>query len=220
LHLDYLHPKMGPVTGSGILLTSDGYFLTNHHVLDADHPGVQLKMHGMLDGEQTYWLGTVRRLWADESYDLVLGRCEVPPGARQDIARGLHPPVLAHENGQRGEELRIFGFKYEVTEERTGVNFAPKEEVQLCTAGHLHLAPTFATGGEKKAWYSQAEVEPGFSGGPVVLARTGELLGITTAALFDDLITHNTNSYAHIYTNHEAIREFISHYIRHARIKQ
>jgi hypothetical protein len=214
LKIECSHPEHGPGQGSGVLLTKEGHFLTNAHVLESSQ-GEYVRMHGALTDEQIYPLRNVRELWSDPDLDLLLAQADLPVQAQDDL-RILRLPTLAHENGQHKDEIRVYGFKYEVTEERTGKNIGPYGEVALtCGAGHAHEIrdPLFEKSGTK-TWFSNASVEQGFSGGPVVLARTGELLGITKVGFFpeDD---RRTTSYAHGYTNHEGIREFLTDYLRH-----
>ena len=63
------------------------------------------------------------------------------------------------------------------------------------------------------SWYSDVEVEQGFSGGPVVRAATGELLGLTWGAnqrsLNGRVIAHE-----HCFIDADAIRKLLNTYLR------
>lgn len=89
-------------------------------------------------------------------------------------ANGAAPPVSAPHNG---EQVRAYG---------QGVDDELRDASGSVVTIHAALPPTqdCAQCGAQKAFIYAAPAGPGFSGGPVVDARTGALVGITFA--YDD----------------------------------
>ncbi len=152
----------GDGTGSGIVLTADGYIVTNYHVVE---------------GANRITVG----LYSGETFNAtVVGHTELDDIAVLKIeAAGLRPATFAKlENCHVGEDVYAIGcpegeeFAFSVTK---GIISALDREIKIYdNEGIL----------EKKMYVVQtdASVNPGNSGGPLINSR-GEVVGIITLKL-------------------------------------
>jgi hypothetical protein len=194
-------------TGSGILLDQHGHFLTALHVLDRPY-NATVRFHGDLDGEQTYRASVEKRLCKFERYDLLLGRCALPKKIRPRIP----PPILANASPGFNDEVRVYGFKNEVVEERVGKILGQAGRLRATASGRIKFGFEADGLSERKevTWMTDADAEQGFSGGPVVHAKTGALLGITTSVIQYE----NDEETDHCYISADGVRRLISAYLR------
>ncbi len=142
--------------GSGVIVSPDGYVLTNNHVVER---GARFRV-GLLDGREV----TAKVVGTDPSSDLAVLKLEtkerlpfVPPGRSDDLLIG--ETVIAIGNP--------FGLSHTVT---TGVVSATHRNFK---AGDRALFDFIQT---------DASINPGNSGGPL-LDLEGRLIGVNTAIL-------------------------------------
>lgn len=139
----------GQVAGSGFLLTPDGYFVTNNHIIrDADSVYVQSSK-----GE----VYKARVVHADQAHDLaILQLCE-------DSAFRSMPPI-PYSFEARSSDLgeRVFTLGY------------PREEIVY---GEGYLSSGTGYRGDSTAYQVAISVNPGNSGGPL-LDEKGNVIGI------------------------------------------
>ncbi|MDE6642679.1 MAG: Do family serine endopeptidase [Muribaculaceae bacterium] len=143
--------------GSGVILSKDGYIVTNHHVIDGAE-----RLDVTLNDNRNF---TAKVIGSDPTTDLALIKIEaddlhvIPMGNSEDIRVGEW--VLAVGNP--------FGFTSTVTK---GIVSAKARNVSALTHG--------ASNGIESFIQTDAAVNPGNSGGALVNLR-GELVGINAA---------------------------------------
>lgn len=143
--------------GSGVILSKDGYIVTNHHVIDGAE-----RLDVTLNDNRNF---TATVIGSDPTTDLALIKIEaddlhvIPIGNSEDIRVGEW--VLAVGNP--------FGFTSTVTK---GIVSAKARNVSALTHG--------ASNGIESFIQTDAAVNPGNSGGALVNLR-GELVGINAA---------------------------------------
>lgn len=144
-----LNVNPAQVSGSGFLLTTDGYMVTNNHIIrDADSVYVQ---------SQTGEVYKARVVHADQAHDLaILQLCD-------DNFTGSIPPIPysfdAHSS-DLGERVFTLGY--------------PREEVVY---GEGYLSSSTGYRGDTTAYQVAISVNPGNSGGPL-LDEKGSIIGI------------------------------------------
>lgn len=142
----------GQVAGSGFLLTSDGYFVTNNHIIqDADSVYVQ-----SLTGE----VYKARVIHTDRSHDLAILHLG------NDSAFRSMPPVpysFDARPSDLGERVYTLGY--------------PREEIVY---GEGYLSSGTGYRGDSTAYQVAIGVNPGNSGGPL-LDEQGNVIGIISA---------------------------------------
>jgi S1-C subfamily serine protease len=155
-------PGNAPALGSGVIYRSDGYILTNHHVVDgAEEVRVRLSSGDILDAEI---------LGSDQLNDLAVLRVE-ETGLPAINLRDEDEPLIVGET-----VIAIgspFGLDASVT---TGIISALNREIGVDedeAGGRLVIPSVIQT---------DAAINPGNSGGALVDAR-GRLIGINTAIL-------------------------------------
>lgn len=152
--------------GSGVILSSDGYLVTNNHVIDKAR-----RLEVTLNDNRTFDAEVIGR---DPITDLALLKIDadnlpvIPMGNSDNLKVGEW--VLAVGNP--------FGFTSTVT---AGIVSAKARSISSATGGHSMTLDSFIQ--------TDAAVNPGNSGGALVNTR-GELVGINTA------IYSHTGSYA------------------------
>jgi S1-C subfamily serine protease len=152
-----------PSLGSGVIYRSDGYILTNHHVVDgANEVTVRLASGEILDGEV---------VGSDELNDLAVVR----------VAETGLPAINVRPEGEPlivGETVVAIGSPFGLDASVTaGVISALNREIRLDEpqeGGGLLTIPSVIQ--------TDAAINPGNSGGALVDAR-GRLVGINTAIL-------------------------------------
>lgn len=152
--------------GSGVIITEDGYIVTNNHVVDGAD-----KLEVLLNDNSTY---EARIVGTDEATDLALLKID---------AKGLSPISFGDsESVKIGEWVLAvgnpFGFNSTVT---AGIVSAKARSLGQNSHGGLRGIESFIQ--------TDAALNPGNSGGALVNLK-GELIGINSA------IYSNTGSYA------------------------
>ena len=153
-------PQQGPVqrgSGSGIVISSDGFILTNYHVIEgADRVEVRLS-----DGETVM---TARVVGRDPETDLAL--------LKVDGRRDLKALPLGDSDAVRpGDWAVAVG---------NPLQFANTVTVGVISAHGRALGLSEATAAFENFMQTDAAINPGNSGGPLVSAA-GEVIGINTA---------------------------------------
>ncbi|MBD5206079.1 MAG: Do family serine endopeptidase [Bacteroidales bacterium] len=152
--------------GSGVIITEDGYIVTNNHVIDnAD------KLEVLLNDNSTY---EARIIGTDEASDLALIKID---------AKGLSPIVFGDSESVKVGEWVLavgnpFGFNSTVT---AGIVSAKARSLSTNNKGGNMSIESFIQ--------TDAALNPGNSGGALVNLN-GELIGINSA------IYSNTGSYS------------------------
>ena len=154
--MDPRQPRRRPGEGSGFVVDSKGYIMTNRHVV-ADADRVQVRFadeEGFIDAKV---------IGVDEETDLAV--VKVDPGSRQ-----LSIAHLGNSDGVSVGDWAIaigspFGFRESVT---VGIISAESREVDGASRSF------------QKFFQTDAAINPGNSGGPLVNTR-GEVIGINTA---------------------------------------
>lgn len=146
--------------GSGVIASSDGYIITNHHVIGARPERIVVTLHDgeTLEGET---------VWSDSTLDLAVVKIDVEnyPYCRLGDAKGLRV----------GESVLAIGNPLSMQFERT------------VTAGIISaLGRSISVENEEGASsymedliQTDASINPGNSGGPLI-NNTGEVIGINT----------------------------------------
>ena len=147
--VDRLRANPGQVAGSGFMLTSDGYFVTNNHIVqDADSVYVQSPKGEVYKAKIVY---------TDRSHDLaILQLCD------DNAFRPL--PALPYTFDSHPADLgeRVFTLGY------------PREEIVY---GEGYLSSGTGYRGDTTAYQVAISVNPGNSGGPLVDEK-GDIIGI------------------------------------------
>jgi S1-C subfamily serine protease len=155
-------PGVTPALGSGVIYRSDGYILTNHHVVDgAEEVRVRLSSGDILDAEV---------VGSDQLNDLAVLRVERTGLPAINVRSEDEPLVVGETVIAIGSP---FGLDASVT---TGIISALNREIAVDEAeegGRLVIPSVIQT---------DAAINPGNSGGALVDAR-GQLVGINTAIL-------------------------------------
>ena len=144
-----LNANPAQISGSGFLLTADGYFVTSNHIIhDADSVYVQSNK-----GE----VYKARVVFADQSHDLAfLQLCD------DSAFRTLPPVPYSFESHSSDLGERVFTLGY------------PREEIVY---GEQYLRSGTGYGGDSTAYQVAIGVNPGNSGGPL-LDEKGTVIGI------------------------------------------
>ncbi|MFT3686139.1 MAG: trypsin-like peptidase domain-containing protein [Phycisphaerales bacterium] len=144
-------------TGSGVIISGDGYILTNNHVVNGAS-----SLEVRLSDESTH---AAKVIGADPATDVALIKID---------SSGLVPAKLGDSNGARaGQWVLAVGSPYNLE--------------QTVTAGIISAVGRRMSGGNQRALtaydnfiQTDASINPGNSGGPLVNLR-GEVVGINTA---------------------------------------
>jgi S1-C subfamily serine protease len=157
-----LGPGGAPALGSGVIYRSDGYILTNHHVVDgAEAVRVRLSSGDILDAEV---------VGSDALNDLAVLRVDQDGLPAVNLRSEDEPLIVGEAVIAIGSP---FGLDASVT---TGIISALNREIAVDEAeegGRLLIPSVIQT---------DAAINPGNSGGALVDAR-GRLVGINTAIL-------------------------------------
>lgn len=164
----YQRPQQG--SGSGVIISGDGYIITNNHVIDdAD------KVEVILFDKRTF---KAKIIGKDKSTDIALLKIEEN-----------NLPYLLYGNSDNvkvGEWVLAVGNPFNLTSTVTaGIVSAKARNVGILSAGTYDSPDNFPI---ESFIQTDAAVNPGNSGGALVNTQ-GELIGINTA------IASNTGSY-------------------------
>lgn len=155
--------------GSGVILNTDGYIVTNNHVIDKAQT-----IEVTLNNNEKY---TAKLIGTDPNTDLAVLKIE---------ARNLEPIVVGNSDDVRiGEWVLAVGNPFDLTSTVTaGIVSAKSRNINII--GSKTRRDAFPI---ESFIQTDAAVNPGNSGGALVNVR-GELIGINTA------IASNTGSYS------------------------
>lgn len=161
--------QFGFGAGSGVVLNTEGYIVTNNHVIDK-----AVAVEVTLNNNTKY---TARIVGTDPNTDLAVLKIE---------ASGLEPIVVGNSDDVRiGEWVLAVGNPFDLTSTVTaGIVSAKSRNINIINSRSQRN--TFPI---ESFIQTDAAVNPGNSGGALVNAR-GELIGINTA------IASNTGSYS------------------------
>lgn len=139
--------------GSGFFITTDGYFVTNYHVVDGAS-AVAIKVD---DG-----LVQAKVVKTDATNDIAVLKVE-----------GKYPCLPLGEDLQTrpGEEVFTIGFPMTDV-----MGEAPKTTLGTVSA-------LTGINDDARAFQISVQIQPGNSGGPLVLKSTGNVIGVTSASL-------------------------------------
>lgn len=142
--------------GSGVIISEDGYIVTNNHVIDGAD-----RLEVLLNDNSTY---DARIIGTDEASDLALIKID---------AKGLHPITFGDSEALKVGEWVLavgnpFGFNSTVT---AGIVSAKARSLGNNKGGNLGIESFIQT---------DAALNPGNSGGALVNLK-GELIGINSA---------------------------------------
>ena len=149
-------PQSVQSMGSGVILSEDGYILTNHHVIgDKNQIFVTLSDGRTVEGEKS---------WSDAALDIAIVKIE---------ERGLSPASLGDAGTLSvGESVLAIGNPLSLQFQRTvtaGIVSA-KDRMLYLSDNHTIMENLIQT---------DASINPGNSGGPLINMR-GEVVGINT----------------------------------------
>jgi len=140
--------------GSGFLISSDGYIITNQHVIDGAET-ITVTVSGYDEKQQAYVVG--------EDYDLDLAVIKISGSGYPALELGISAEIRVGESvvaiGQP------YGLDHTVT---TGVISAKERPITIEDRQYVNLIQT------------DAAINPGNSGGPL-LNMQGQVIGINTA---------------------------------------
>jgi|SRR3989344_6117849 len=161
--------------GSGLLLNRDGYFVTNYHILTNERvrAGSTISIP-----EIDYQYPVSRVLVKSRLYDLVLAQARLTDASvPTEVVFSPHKPSPT-------ERVRVYGYKHEVVEERQGSmsflqDYSSFGAKMWRSMGVHRISNGLEDEAIRNTMYSTCEIELGWSGGPVVLESTGELIGFT-----------------------------------------
>jgi Do/DeqQ family serine protease len=161
-------PQTTKSSGSGVLISDDGYIVTNNHVIDNAE-----KISITLNNKKTY---EAEVIGADPNTDLALLKID-----------DSHLPYINYGNSNNikvGEWVLAIGNPYNLTSTVTaGIVSAKGRDINI-----LRNDPYSGISAIESFIQTDAAVNPGNSGGALV-STTGELIGINSA------IQSNTGSY-------------------------
>lgn len=153
----------GGASGSGVILTEDGYIITNNHVIDGSK---EVKV--TLNDRRSY---VARVVGTDPSTDLAVVKI------KDGTLKGRKLSVAKWANSDEvliGEWVLAVGNPFNLTSTVTaGIVSAKGRNIDILEG--LYSVESFIQ--------TDAAVNPGNSGGALVDANTGELVGINTAII-------------------------------------
>lgn len=185
--------------GSGYLLTGDGYFITNNHVLPEETAEVYINKIPLSFSVQ-------RTLMRSKPHDLVLAQIPL---------RANYLPLVAIANhcAEEGDSVRTYSFCGDKALRSHGtVVFVDSLRLFLDMFGlHNNLSNLSARTAENTQ-YSDCIIGFGWSGGPVVSENTGELVGITKAIRSLDSSFGFSDQY-HVFSSSAVVRKMIDYFL-------
>lgn len=208
-------PK-GPGTGTGYLLTGDGFFVTNHHVLPGEEATVYIN-------KISFPFQIQRTLIRSRPHDLVLAQISLS-------SDDLPSVVLANRRARKGEKVRTYSFSKDKALRSHGEIVSYNYDSKLVSEGldflfgadreknSNPLLDLFGLDGDlqskvnKNIQHSTCTIKPGWSGGPVVNDHTGEIVGITRAIGAFINFYYSSRQY-HAFSSVTIVRTMIDRYL-------
>lgn len=199
----------GRYAGSGLLLSRDGHFVTNHHVLNEE---IARRECAIFIPEVDLKFPLSKILITSKLHDLVLAKASLSTiSVPTEVILSDYRPSFK-------DRVRTYGYKHEVVEERVGA---------ICLNASSRFGDGYWQAGGTKSikygledvalrntFYSTCDVELGWSGGPVVLESSGELLGFTK------MMVHSPDSWLslappkqHGFTGVKKLKEMIDYFL-------
>ncbi len=162
-------PQIQQASGSGVIISADGYIVTNNHVIDHAQ-----KIEVTLNDKRTY---EARVIGKDPSYDLAVLKID---------EKNLPTVMYGNsDNVKIGQWVLAVGNPFNLTSTVTaGIISAKARNINI-----IDNNPQAGVNAVESFLQTDAAVNPGNSGGALVNTR-GELIGINTA------IASQTGSYA------------------------
>ncbi len=198
--------------GSGLLLSRDGYFVTNCHVLTEE----KVRNGCSITIPDVDYRFTVSRVLAkSRPHDLILAQARVHTAAvPTEIILSDYQPLF-------DDRIRTYGYKYEVMEEKQGKvcigTLSSSLGDTFWQALNVHyINPDLERKAIENTIYSTCDVEPGWSGGPVVLESTGELIGFTKLISFSHpflTLLGLASQKTHGFTSTKKLKEMIGYFL-------
>jgi len=207
--------------GSGYLLTNDGYFITNNHVLPEEVAQVYIN-------KIPFPFNVARTLIRSRLHDLVLAQIPLNIGSSPTSV------VLADQYPRESEHVRTYSFSTERALRSHGVIIPYKDGIPLDGLEELlgneimsdfnRLFGPFTEHYQdaqskvsRNTHHSTCTIKPGWSGGPVVSEATGNILGITKGITKSILPTQSLYSAIsrqyHSFSSVVVVRTMINHFL-------
>lgn len=197
-------PPVAPGSGSGFIISADGYIVTNNHVV-AGARSIEVLL---ADGRR---FDDVRLVGRDPTTDVALLKLEAP-----DL---VHAPIGSSEAAKVGDWVLAIG--------SPGFNGGGSPLITTVTAGIISakgrniniLGRQFSSDQPSPAIedfiQTDAVINPGNSGGPLVNSR-GEVIGVNTA------IASNTGSYQGygFAVPMDLVREVVDDLVEHGTVRR
>ena len=182
VRLVVVHPDHGVMSGTGVIVSSDGYILTNHHVVQF-HDSDRLEagravfvMQKGINGSRDIIEGVVKAV--DINTDLALVKIN---------KNGLNPMTLAYSPPLKASQVYALGFPGVADQIAGNViddpNSIPPNLIEpTLTQGIIsrEISSALTPQTQDRSWYQHsAAIHAGNSGGPL-MNHCGELVGINT----------------------------------------
>ncbi|HEX5385833.1 MAG TPA: trypsin-like peptidase domain-containing protein [Gemmatimonadales bacterium] len=153
------HPELEQGSGSGFIVSSDGYILTNNHVVE----GAETVIVRLLDHREF----KAKVVGTDPNTDVAVLRID---------AKGLPPVALGNSDDARvGSWVLAIGNPL-----GEGLTFTVTSGIVSAKGRALQSLPNRGVGSIQDFIQTDAAINPGNSGGPLVSVR-GEVIGINSA---------------------------------------
>lgn len=157
--------------GSGLLITQDGFFVTNAHVLSHKNMNEGVKIFFITNNPFGGGFPLEEICIVDSYDDITLAKVTLPSELCNIMPTGIH--MMRDENIQKETPVSAFA----LFEEPKG--FVEKKGVfQFCRHPISHIERVERS--KRKVFHTSVHSQQGFSGGPVINTDSGQIIGITT----------------------------------------
>ena len=195
--------RCGSWTGSGYLLTGDGYFVTNYHVLPEESAAVYIN-------HISFPFLLERTLIRSKPHDLIIGKIQLGSGCPPSV-------ILAKQRIMIDEKIRTYSYSKDKAVRSEGVTVCRENYLdffkELFKQNLFKQNKPLESRVKEHTQYSTCTVYPGWSGGPVVSEDTGELVGITNSiTAFSNLYGTERYEY-HTFSSAAILRIMIRYYL-------
>jgi len=160
-------------TGTGFVIRSDGYIITNHHVI-SDNIAIWVK----INTEDTFYKAVV--VDSREDYDLALLRIW-----REDLPKA----VLGNSGGvKQGDNVRVLGYPLGTQAMLSELMNTEEDENIIPGSGetlkeNVGIISSYVSQSDR--YTLDVSVNPGNSGGPVVSEKDGKVIAVVYAKIMD-----------------------------------